>query len=98
MYCEWEDERTLALAEAKIDELTFDRIKERGYEELTDFQKELVRLACLLQCQYIEEGCEGISKIEVEDFSVTLKEGGECGTSPEVISLLKQTGLMCRAI
>ena len=50
-----EIEASLSLTEIKIDEATFNRIKGRGFENLTEFQQEKIRLAACYQADYIHE-------------------------------------------
>ena len=100
-YCNYEDEDKLAKATDKINELTFNRILAIGYENLSDFQKDLVKRACLLQCKfYSEYGTEmdNISSISVEDFSISYSNNVYAGVDKGAISCLKQTGLMCRRL
>ena len=101
-YCEYEDERILSAATALIDMLTFNRITERGFENLTPFQRERISLACLRQCEYFAEtgfDVQNIRSIAVEDFRL---EYGKTGKIPELCeysyALLCQTGLMCEAV
>jgi hypothetical protein len=62
----------LLMASEKIDEITFGRIIGRGIEKLTPFQQEKVKLATLLQTQYLldKEDSGGIDMADVSSFSV----------------------------
>lgn len=98
-----EIEASLSLAEIKIDETTFNRIKGRGFENLTEFQQEKIRLAACYQADYIHEnGYDGssIQSYSVLDISVTVKDSGKVyerlGMSLVAYALLQQTGLTGR--
>lgn len=93
----------LALAEIKIDELTFNRIKGVGFNRLTPFQQDCIRKATCYQAQYIGEN--GYDESEIASYSVgdiSLSVSGETSQSqrlsvnPVAYSLLKQSGLMTR--
>ena len=94
----------IALAQVKIDELTFGRIRKIGFENLTDFQKEMVRDAVCVQAEYVCENGYGdnseVQSYSVLDISVSVSESksesGRLGVSPLAFSLLKQSGLMER--
>lgn len=93
----------LELASSKVDELTFNRIRATGIDNLTEFQKEMVQKATLAQAQYYEDygtEAEALSSISVGSFSVNMgnKSGAYSGVSTAAITYLKQTGLMCRAV
>ena len=98
-----EIEASLALAEIKIDEATFNRIKGRGFENLTAFQQERIKLAACYQADYIHENGydgSGVQSYSVLDISVTVKDSGKVyeslGMSPVAYALLQQTGLTGR--
>lgn len=100
-----EIEASLALAEMKIDEVTFNRIRGRGFENLTEFQQEKIKLATCYQADYIHEnGYDGaeIQSYSVLDISVTVKDSGKTyekrGLCPVAYALLQQTGLTGRAL
>lgn len=96
----------IRLAEIKVDELTFNRIRHTGFENLTEFQQEKIKQAVQLQADYITEN--GFDEVNVQsydvlDISVTVaqnktSEADRLNVSPAALILLKQTGLMCRRI
>jgi hypothetical protein len=98
---------------ALIDRLTFNRITDIGFNNLTNFQKERVQLAAKAQCSYYEKNGidntvneENIASIQVEDFHVSLNNSSEkssnqskpANTSSVCYNLLVETGLCCRAL
>jgi hypothetical protein len=99
--------RYLALASAKVDELTFGRIKRYGFNDLTEFQKESVRTAVCYQAEwYAANGVEGggaVSVYRALDVSVTYGRGSRRRAEAERFSdvglmVLEQCGLASRAI
>ena len=94
-------------ASEKIDEVTFNRIVGIGFDNLTDFQKEKVKLAVCYQAEYIfEKGYDAeneddISNYTVLDISVTKSESAEktMAEKKKLSSLaydqIKKTGLAC---
>lgn len=98
--------RNISLAMLKIDELTFNRIQHIGFENLTGFQKEKIKMAVCEQTDYISEnGYEEtqVQSFDVLDISVTMAQDGSSQAdrlhvSPVALAFLKQTGLMCRRI
>lgn len=98
-------EASLTLAEIKIDEATFNRIRGRGFENLTEFQQEKIKLAACYQADYIHENGydgAGIQSYSVLDISVTVKDSGKVsesiGMCPVAYALLQQTGLTGRIV
>ena len=92
--------RLLSLAEIRIDEASFGRIRARGFRNLTEFQQEKVREAVCHQADYIaENGFEssGMESYSTPDISVTAKKGKSAAEKlhlcPIAYALLKQTGL-----
>lgn len=99
----------LDLAEMKIDEVTFNRIRGRGFENLTEFQKEKVRKAVCLQADYIQNNggeytdtTANIESYSVLDINVTVSgkqtAAERVGMDLLAYKLLEQTGLMRRAL
>jgi|GEM_PF-778695 len=102
--------RALALASLKIDGLTFNRIG--SIDRLTPFQRELVKIAVILQTDYaIQNGTADdykgdLSSFSSVDISMSYQKaaGGlssilkEHGVSPEAYSVLLQTGLLNRRV
>lgn len=113
LYYEGDNPEINIAVTAKIDDLTFNRIVDKGFENLTPFQQERITLAAEAQYNYfVTNGIDNsvstddISSISVEDFSVSLNTSSEkssannkpYNTSSVAYELLKQTGLMCRAL
>lgn len=97
-------ERALKAAEIKVNELSFGRVEAKGFDNLTEFQKNCVRKAVCYQAEYyIDNGYDGIiQSYSVPDISVTVKAGNretesKC-ISPLAISLLTQCGLSSRRL
>jgi len=93
----------LDLASSKIDELTYNRIPARGFENLTTFQQDKIQKATLQQAQYYDDyGTDPgvLSGFSVSGLSMSLAGNSETpqGVSPGAFMLLKQTGLMCRVV
>jgi len=97
-------EKKLFIAEKSIDHLCFGRIKGKGFENLTEFQKELVRRAVCLQADYIEQFgaylnspmksyTAGSTRVELANVTC-----GGIATTQEIINLLEDTGLRCRVL
>ena len=95
---------------ALIDRLTFNRITDKGFQNLTPFQQERITLAAKCQCNYIIEKQQNgeigdVASMSVEDFSVSFNNEAEeknkvvpYATSPTCYNLLVQTGLMARCL
>lgn len=97
------DSELLELASEKVDDLTFNRIRGIGFDNLTTFQKEKIQKATLLQAQYYSDyGTEsgGLSGFNVSGLSMSFSAGASVpdGVSQAAYMLLKQTGLMGRII
>lgn len=93
----------LKLAEIKVDSLTFGRIRKKGFDNLSEFQKQRVREAVCCQAQFISEN--GFDEADVSNYSVlniSVTVSGEksqaqrLSVSPVALSLLRETGLMFR--
>lgn len=96
-------EEVLELASSKIDELTFNRIRAIGFENLTEFQKSMIKKATLLQAQYYEDygtDAESLSGFSVSGLSMSFDNNSSTptGVSSAAYMLLKQTGLMNRVV
>jgi len=96
-------EEVLELASSKIDELTFNRIRAIGFENLTEFQKSIIKKANLLQAQYYEDygtDVETLSGFSVSGLSMSFDNNSSTphGVNPAAYMLLKQTGLMNRVV
>lgn len=96
-------------ASRHIDSLTFNRIIARGYENLTDFQKEILSQVCLKQAEFEYENkplldsvlssysLNGVSMgFDAQGWNVHVENGIVMQGS--TYELLKQTGLCCRSL
>lgn len=98
----------LDLAEMKVDEVTFNRIRGIGFDNLTEFQKDKVRKAVCVQADYIQEyggytdGEPQIESYSVLDISVSVSnkqtDAERASMATLAYKLLEQTGLMRRAL
>ena len=97
----------LADAERDIDALTFCRIRSRGFDALTAFQADLVKKAVVDQAdfrfQYGDVLGNPLSSYSINGVSMNWDKGAvQClsgvYTSPAILSLLRQTGLMYRGV
>lgn len=106
---DYEIEKFLEMAQAKIDSVTFNRINAIGFENLTPFQQEKVKQAVCYQAEYIcESGYDSndanIASYSVLDISVNMKSDGEktaakrANMSEIAYDLINQTGLTCRRL
>lgn len=97
----------LKRASRDIDSLTFNRIVEKGFENLTEFQQELIKEAVKLHTDFCYENAEllesplasyAINGVSMSfDKSKTVTAEGVT-TSSEVSGLLMQTGLCYRGL
>ncbi len=90
-----------------IDSLKFNRIVKAGFENLTEFQQDLIKEAVQLHVDFCYENAElldsplaayainGVSMSFDKSKIVTI---GGVTTSSEVYGLLMQTGLCCRSL
>ena len=93
-------------ASRNIDTLTFNRIVAKGFANLTEFQREIIKECVCKQAEFLYDNADAISSVfdTYSINSVTMKFG--TGFSVELIdgvpvltsvySLLKQTGLCCQ--
>lgn len=92
----------LEQASSIIDGATFNRIE--NFDDLTEFQQEMVRRATLEQASFIDEygGSSDISSIGVGgDFSISFTSGSSekyNGLCENSFNYLRQTGLMRRVL
>ena len=99
-------EKFLKDASRNIDTLTFNRIVAKGFTNLTDFQKEIVKECVCKQADFLYENADAISSVfdTYSINSVTMKFGTGFAMMTDdgvpmltsVYALLKQTGLCCR--
>lgn len=96
-------------ASRHIDSLTFNRIIGRGYDNLTEFQKEILSQVCLKQAEFEYENkplldsvlssysLNGVSMgFDAQGWNVHVENGIVMQGS--TYELLKQTGLCCRSL
>ena len=104
-----DDHRDKALKDASrdIDSLTYNRITSAGFNNLTDFQKNIIKEVTCLHADFIHQYGDfldsPISGYGAGSTSVSLKASSVAGqngisTSKQVYAMLRQTGLMTRLI
>lgn len=102
-----EIEKYLELASIDINRATLTRIEKRGFNNLTEQQKDLIIKATCLQADYIKEdmtyGGGDLSSYSIGgDLTVNTKESNETNDklklSKQAFFYLKRTGLMSRII
>ena len=98
----------LRQASRHIDSLTYNRIVAAGFDNLTQFQQEIIKEVCCRQAQFEVENEDAISSI-LSSYSingVSMNFGSSWNVFTEhgvamrrdVYSLLQQTGLCCRLL
>lgn len=99
-------DKYLIRASRDVDTLTFNRIVAKGFDNLTEFQKEIVKQVVCEQANFLYENSEAISSI-LDSYAingVSMKFGsgfnvvieGGLPIQSTVYSILKQTGLCWR--
>lgn len=100
-------ELALEDAERDIDSLTFCRVRAAGIDALTDFQRDLVKLAVVRQAdfraQYSELLDNPLASYSINGVSMSWDKGAaQCVdgvyTAPPIMALLRQTGLTYRGV
>ena len=99
---EYSDE-LLEMASSKVDELTFNRIKGIGFNNLTYFQQMSVESATIAQAKYYNDyGTDvgNMSGFSLLDTSISFNQGNSRynGVAPLCVTYLKATGLMSRVV
>lgn len=103
-----EEELSKALKQASrhIDSLTYNRIVGRGFDNLTDFQKEVIREVICLQADFECENADeintvlssysinGVSASFGSSWNVFMDKG--VAMKRDIYALLCQTGLCCQ--
>ena len=101
-------EKMLSSASRHIDTLTFNRIVEIGFDNLTEFQQEIISEAIcsladfeyenqdLLSSPFTSYSINGVSASFGEAWNVEIQNG--IAIPKSVYSLLSQTGLTCRRL
>lgn len=99
-------ETFLLEASRNIDTLTFNRIVAKGFDNLTEFQREIIKMAVCRQANFLYNNADAIASIMDSyaingvsmhfgtGFNVKVIDG--IPTQNNVYSLLEQTGLCCR--
>lgn len=98
----------LRQASRHIDSLTYNRIVAAGFENLTEFQQEIIKEVCCRQAQFEVENEDAISSV-LSSYSingVSMNFGSSWNVFTEhgvamrrdAYSLLQQTGLCCRLL
>lgn len=102
-------DNSMYMASRHIDSLTFNRIIGKGYDNLTDFQKEILSLVCIKQAEFEYENADILQSI-ISSYSINGVSMGFNGDSWNVFvqngvamqkdayDLLKQTGLCYRGL
>ena len=96
-------------ASRHIDSVTFNRIIGKGYDNLTDFQKEMLSMVCAKQAEFEHENADmlqnvlssysinGVSvNLEINSWKLVIQNGVVMQSS--TYDMLKQTGLCCRSL
>lgn len=101
-------EADLRTASRHIDSLTYNRIVAAGFDNLTQFQQEIIKEVCCRQARFEVENEDAISSV-LSSYSingVSMAFGSSWNVFTEhgvamrrdVYSLLQQTGLCCRLL
>lgn len=102
------EEYDLRQASRHIDSLTFNRIVAAGFDNLTEFQKDIIREVVCRQAQFEVENADAISSV-LSSYSingVSMSFGSSWNVFIEhgvamrrdVYAMLQQTGLCCRLL
>lgn len=101
---EYNSKQRLERASDQVDSLTFNRIRAKGFDNLTEFQKDRIKKATCIHAEFIEQYGDYIdtplSGFSAGSTSVSFKTNKVNGitTTQEVLNYLNQTGLTCRRI
>ena len=88
----------------QIDSLTFNRIRAKGFNNLTEFQQDRVKKAVCIHAEFMEQYGDYISMplngFSAGSISISFNTQSSNGitTTQEVLNYLNQTGLTCRRI
>lgn len=104
-----EVQKAIFTASRHIDSMTFNRIVGKGFDNLTEFQKEMIRYAACKQADFEKENeslinsilssysLNGVSMgIDPDGWNVTVRNG--VVMQSDTYSVLEQTGLCCRRL
>lgn len=98
--------RLLTNASRNVDTLTFNRIVAKGFDNLTEFQKDIIKQVVCEQANFLYENADAIASV-LDSYSINgvsmrfgtgfniIMEGG-LPIQSTTYSLLQQTGLCCR--
>lgn len=96
--------KKLERASEQIDTLTYNRIVSKGFDNLTEFQRDKIKRAICIHAEFIEKYGDYID-IPLNGFSAgstsisfNANKVNGITTTQEVLNLLKQTGLICRRL
>ena len=107
---DWSDheiESALEQSSTDVDSLTFNRIVQAGFENLTNFQKDRIVQAVCLQANFRMENRDvltspltsySINGVSMSFESKNIEQYGDVQTEKTVLAALRQTGLMCRRL
>jgi phage gp36-like protein len=102
-------EKALKNASRHIDTLTYNRIVGRGFDNLTQFQQNMIKEVCCQMADFETENEEVLNSI-LQSYSVngvTMTFGGNSwnvkvqngvAIKADLYELLQQTGLCCRSL
>lgn len=100
-------EKYLKTACRAVDSLTFNRIVKTGFDNLTEFQQELIKDAVRLHANFAHDNVEllnsPLSSYSISGVSMSFDKSkivtvGGVTTTSEVYNLLMQTGLCYRGL
>lgn len=98
--------KALKDASRQVDSLTFNRIVARGFDNLTEFQQEIVKEVVCRHAGFLYENADALSSV-LDSYSINsvqmhfgtgfnvMTEGG-IPIERSLYALLEQTGLCCR--
>ncbi|MFR1708933.1 MAG: hypothetical protein ACLSV2_08540 [Clostridium sp.] len=96
--------QSLERASDQINTLTYNRIVGKGFNNLTEFQKDKIKKAVCIHAEFVEQYGDYIdmplSGFSAGSTSVSFNANKVNGitTTQEVLNYLKQTGLTCRRL
>lgn len=98
-------EKLIEKAENTIDIITFSRINEIGFENLTQYQQEMIKRAVFMQCDFMHEYCDiiggmltgySVNGVSMSFDSSKIVRISGATTSAEIYGIIVQTGLAYR--
>lgn len=100
-----EQEKALSRASDQIDNLTYNRIVARGFDNLTEFQRLNIKKAVCQQAdftnkygEYLDMPIQGFGAGSISMSFKAVEGGGGIKTSESVANLLSATGLTSRRL